>query len=656
MKKKIFALLIIVILVFSFVSCNDTTENTEDNKVVAEENKKEEPKEENKKEEPKEEKTENKTEEAKEEENVQDEGIDRKDVAEKYKWNLSDIYENEAAFDADVNYVESSYTFFREHKKDFTASYNTFLEVFKKFEEVRRKTDKLYVFATLQSHTDTEDSHYSDLVDIATKLDADLNLEIAYFSPSIINMDQKVLTSYINKESFKEFKPYVDDILEMKDHILGNEAEEIIAKAKILFKLPESIYEAYVYNTDLSKYLPEPDLNKFWFGTREDKIKVIEDLYKKTEVGNDLLAAIYEAEIKKNTFFAQASNFENALDMALFSDGVTKEEYNKIFEITHKNLDKLHKWISLKKKVLKLEEYHFFDAYTPLVSASFETYTPEKALDYINKALEPLGEKYLKDFNEGFNNRWADVYPTKNKYQGAYQWGTYDTHPFVLLNYNETLEDVSTLAHEMGHAINFKYTNEAQPYFASNIPIFNAEIASTTNESLIYEYRIKSAETKKEKQNALVDYISLIENTIYVQMLYADFEKRVYEAYDNDIPLNTEFFNHTMRDVLKEYYGKDFTVDEVQTYQWSEVPHFFNAFYVYKYATGLSAGINFSSNILNGTTKDRDLYLDYLKSGSSDNPVELLRKAGVDFRSGYPLENAYKRFGELIDEFEKTLE
>ncbi len=334
---------------------------------------------------------------------------------------------------------------------------------------------------------------------------------------------------------------------------------------------------------------------------------------------------------------------------------MTKEEYDKIFEITHKNLDKLHRWIRIKKKVLKLDEYHFYDDYTPLTPYGFESYSVEDAMEYINLALKPLGKQYLKDFNEGFNSRWVDLYPTKNKYEGAYQWGSYDTHPYVLLNYNDMLNDVSTLAHEMGHAMNFKYTNESQPYFTSGIPIFNAEIASTTNESLIHEYRIKNAKTKLQKQSALVDYISLIENTIFVQMLYAEFENRVYEAYDNDIPLNAEFFNSTMGDVLKEYYGEEFTLDEINTYQWSEIQHFFTAFYVYKYATGLSAGMNFSANILNGTEKDLNLYLEYLKSGSSDNPVELLRKAGVDFRSGYPLQNAYNRFEELIDAFEETL-
>ncbi len=643
MKKYKILLMLILIVSISLISCNqkitdeknenvktETTEETE--KKISEDDNTE-----------------------KENTNNDDEGIDRASVDEKYKWDLTTIYKNEAEFEADVNLVESSFDYFRRNKKDFTSSYQNFLSVFIEFEKIRRITDKLYVFATLQSHTDTENTHYSDLVDIVTKLDANLTLETAYFAPSIIHMDNEVLEQYMNETSFENFKPYVEDILNMKDHILSDESEEILAKAQIMFKVPQSIYEAYKYNTDLSEYLPEVDFNKFWFGKREDKIKVMENFYKKAEIGNDLLASIFESEIKKNTFFAQSRNFDTALDQVLFEDGLTRKQYDQIFDITHNNLDKLHKWIKIKKDLLKVDEYHFYDGFSPLVPMNYDTYSVEEALNYINLALKPLGDQYLKDFNDGFNSRWADIYPTKNKYEGAYQWGTYDTHPFVLLNYNEGINDVSTLAHEMGHAVNFKYTIENQPYFDSNIPIFNAEIASTTNESLIFEYRIKNAKTKLEKQQALIDYISLIENTIFVQMLYADFEKRVYDAYDNDIPLNAEFFNETMGDVLKEYYGKEYTLDEIETYQWSEVPHFFTAFYVYKYATGLSAGMNFSSNILNGGIKERDLYLEYLKSGSSDSPVELLRKAGVDFKNGAPLKNAYQRFGELVDEFEKTL-
>lgn len=627
---------------------NETTNNTDNNEVVEEEV--EEEVEDTT--EVVEESTEEETDEAVE---VDDGKEKRADVADDYKWDLEKVYASTDAFMADVEYVRSIIPTLEANKDTFTSDYETFKTTLDAFQEVRRMADKIYVFASLQAHTDTRNTDFSDLEDIAAQVDNELNEATSYFLPSIVALDEATLTSYLESDDMDDYRPYVADILKDKEHILSEEEEAILAQAANLFEIPESIYDAFKYQTDFTEYLPEPDWTKFWSGKREDKRDALEAYYLQTEIGIDLIAEIYESEIKKNTFFAEASNYDSALDAALAADGVTLEEYNKVFEITQDNVHLLHRWIDLKKDVLELDDMHIYDLYSPIIDNPYSWTDYESGKELIYEALAPLGDQYIADLEYGFENRWLDVVPTSGKYEGGYQWGTYDTDPFVLLNFNGFMTDVSTAAHEMGHALNFKYSNDTQGYFTSGISIFNAEIASTTNEALVFEYRVANAKNNTQKQQALLNYIELIENTIFTQMIYADFEKRAYEAYNSGEPISSEVFNQIMGDVYQEYYGENFVVDDMATYQWAEIPHFYNAYYVYKYATGLSAGLSFSDKILNGTDKDLQLYLTYLAAGSSEPSLDLLRNAGVDFSTGAPLQNAYDRFESLLDEFEATL-
>ncbi|MCH4887750.1 oligoendopeptidase F family protein [Acidaminobacter sp. JC074] len=658
-NSKLFVLVLSLLLVFTAIGCEDNTGNEPVENALATENQVENQTPEATAEETETEAVEDTetdlVEDTETDQEVEDPGFKRSDVPDEYKWDLEKVYTNTDAFMADVENVRKSFKLFSKNQNTFTSNYKTFSETLMAYEDTKRINDKLYVFATLQAHTDTSNTDFSDLEDIAAELDTDLSEATSYFYPEIANMDSTLLNSYMANEEMKELQPYVDRILRSKPYILSVEEEALLAQAQILYEVPESIYDAYNYNTDLSDYLPEPDFTLFWTGTREDRKDILTDYYAKTTLGNDLLAEIYESEIKKNTFFAKASNFDSALDAALFNDGITRNEYDKVFEITHDNLDILHKWISIKKELLDVDKVYYYDQYSPLIETEQRVVYFDEAKEIIYAALAPLGDKYISDLREGFGSRWADVFATDDKYEGGYQWGTFDTDPFVLLNYYGQITDVSTAAHEMGHALNFKYTNETQDYFSAIVPIFNAEIASTTNEVMVFEYRIANAQTKMEKQEALLNYIELIENTIFTQMIYADFEKRAYEAYEAGEPISAELFNNLMGQVLVEYYGPDYGLDEVATYQWSEIPHFYNAYYVYKYATGLSAGLNFSDNILNGDQEDVDKYLTYLSAGSSELPLPLLKKAGVDFSTGEPLQKAFDKFESLVDEFYETL-
>jgi oligoendopeptidase F len=580
----------------------------------------------------------------------------RSAIPEEYKWDLSTIYANDSEFNEAVSQVRSDLEILAGMDNQFSNK-ASFLKLMTLFEEVSRKVDTIYVFASLQTHTDTANTDFSDLEDIASQVSTEFSEATSYMYPSIANMNADLVNSYLNDPDLKNYHSYIRSIVDEKEHILSMEEEELLAQAEILYEVPESIYDAFNYLTDYSDYLPEPNWDLFWTGTREDKKDALEAYYLKNGIGIQLLSEIYESEIKKNTFFAEARNYDSALESALANDGMTREAYNQLFTIMDDNLDLVHRWISLKKDLLGIEDQmHIYDLYTPLLNTppTYIEYEPGKEVIY--EALAPLGEEYINDLKEGFNSRWVDVFTTEGKYQGGYQWGTYDTTPFVLLNFYGMMTDVSTVAHEMGHALNFKYSNETNPYFESQIPIFNAEIASTTNESLVFEYRIRNASNKAEKQEALINYIELIENTIVTQMMYADFEKQAYEAYENNEPISADLFNKIMGDIYLKYYGEDFALDEITTYQWAEIPHFYNAYYVYKYATGLSAGLSFSDMILNGNQEDLDKYIEYLHSGSSDKPLTVLKNAGVDFSTGEPLQKAFDKFEELLNEFEGTLE
>ena len=580
----------------------------------------------------------------------------RSEVPDYYKWDLSKIYDSKENFMMDLSKGESLVSRLERQESTFTDSSDTFIDTLEIYEKASRLVNKVYVFATLQAHTDTTNSEYAELEDLASDLSSQLSEAAAFIMPSIVSLDQTIKDVYLKDPRVEPYKNYIKSVLISKDHILSRSEEKILGQAQIISTSPESIYEAYKYNTDLTMYLSEPDWDKFWYGSRDEKQQVLTDYYEKTSVGIDLIAEIYESEIKKNTFFAKARNFESALDSALDTDGFTKEAYQTVFDVTHDNIHLLHRWIDLKKEILEIDDQlNMADLYSPLIDNPYAFMIYEEAQDYIYTALSPLGDAYIADLKNGFNNRWVDVLPTKNKYEGGYQWGTYDTEPFVLLNFNGLMTDVSTAAHEMGHALNFKYSNENQSYFDAGISIFNAEIASTTNEALVFEYRLEHSKTKLEKQQALLDYIALIENTIFTQMMYAEFEKEVYEKYDAGIPLNAGLFNEIMASIYETYYGPNYNVDEISSYQWAEIPHFYNAFYVYKYATGLSAGLAFSDLILNGDTDDRDAYLNFLASGSSQPPLDLLKEAGVDFSTGQPIQNAFDRFEALLDAFEDTL-
>ena len=364
-------------------------------------------------------------------------------------------------------------------------------------------------------------------------------------------------------------------------------------------------------------------------------------------------SAIYKAKLGETEFNRELRKYKTSLEMYLFPDKLPEEVYYNLIECVHKNLDKMYEYQSLRKKLLNLSELHMYDIYVPVIDIPEKTYTFEDAKEIILDALKPLGDTYIKDLKLAFDKNWIDIYPNIGKRSGAYQWGCYDSEPRVLLNFMGTVRDVSTTAHELGHAMHSYYSKKTQKYTYASYPIFLAEIASTVNEVLLNDYMYKKAEAKEEKCYFLNEFIDLIKSTIFRQTMFAEFESIMHKKYQDKEAITERDLSETYFNLNKLYFGDNVTSDELIKYEWERIPHFYTPFYVYKYATGLSSAVCIAYNIIYKKAGALEKYLNFLKSGCSKYPLEILKETGVDLISGFPIEETLKIFGEKVNELKE---
>ncbi|CAH2214962.1 oligoendopeptidase F [Tepidibacter aestuarii] len=591
----------------------------------------------------------------------------RSDIPKEYTWSTEDIYLTDNAWEEDFKKLEESIPKVESYKGKLKQE-KYILEVLNLKEEMFRLEQKLYVYASLKRDEDNSNEKYSAMADRAEGINTKVTEAFSFVEPEILSLSEEKLKSFTEKEEFEDYDVYLNNLLRTKQHSLSQEGERILALASDIGAMPETIYSKY---DDLDRKAEDITLDngktiKVTYATysklldnpnRDVRKKAFESMFKSYEKNINTIAANLSAEVKTNIFFAKSRNYNSALEGSLDSDNIKPEVYNNIVEAVNDNLEPLHRYVSLRKKILGIEDkVRYYDMYVSMVKQSGNEYIDyEKAKNMVKEALYPLGDNYIKDLDKAFQERWVDVYENENKSSGAYSWGTYDTHPYVLLNYNGTLDSVSTLAHELGHAMNSYYSNKTQPYSKSDYPIFTAEVASTTNEALMLDYLIKNAKTKEEKMYLINSYLEQIRGSIYTQIMYAEFEKTIHEAAENGEALTSEFLNKTWGNLMSKYYGEDFEVDDLSKVWWSRIPHFYYNFYVYKYATGLSSGIILSENMINNEEGARDAYLEFLASGGNDYPVEMLKKAGVDMTTTEPVEKALQKFDELLTELENLM-
>lgn len=590
----------------------------------------------------------------------------RDQIEDEYKWKLDDIYKTSDEFYSDLEKLNSMVDDFLKYEGKLNKE-SEIVKAVKDKEKMEILAEKLIVFANMSSDTDTNNVEASKMVDKVDSALTDMASKHAFYEVELLENDKSFLEKLAKNTDLKGYDFYFTNLAKNKDKALSKGEERILALASEMAATPEKIYEAYDYKDRKINKVKDENGKEVSLGSSYSTLLESKDreVRKNAFIGefssydeniNTITAALV-GEVKSNIFYAKARGYNCALEASLDNDNVKPEVYESFVDAVNNNLDSLHRYISLRKKLLKIEDkVHYYDLYAPIVKSTSDEISYEEAKEMVSKALSPLGEQYVKDLKAGLDGGWIDVYENKGKYSGAYSWGGFATHPYVLLNYNGNLNAVSTLAHEMGHALNSYYSNKTQPYAKADYPIFTAEVASTTNEAIMLDYLIKNAKTKEEKLYLINNYLEQIRGSIYSQIMYAEFEKMIHEAVENGQTVDATAVKEMWGGLMAKYYGDDFEVDELAKVWWARVPHFYWNFYVYKYATGLSSGIIISENVMNGDQEKIDAYLDFLAGGGSNYPIEMLKATGVDLSSPQPVENALKKFDSLLDEFESLLD
>lgn len=596
--------------------------------------------------------------------NRQESNPKRKEVKDEYKWKLEHLYSSVELWDEDYKKVKEMTSGLSEYNEKVGQSSQTLLRVIKLSNDISRLFEKVYVFAHMKSHEDSADSFFQGCADRADALSVEIGARTSFILPEIINIsDEEMNSFYKQSEELKFYKKYLDEIRRMKPYVLSKNEEEILALAGELAQAPESIFNM-LDNADIKFPMikneegKEIELTKGRYsaliesGDRRVRKDAYEALYSTYRKQRNTLAATLNANIKANVFNSRVRKYKSAREAALFPDNVPTEVYDNLIKTIHENMNLMHRYAALRKRLLGLDELHMYDLYTPMIKDAAVKIPYEEAKDTVKAGLHLLGEEYLKVLDEGYNGGWIDIYENQGKRSGAYAWGCYDSHPYVLLNYNDTLDSMFTLAHEMGHALHSYFSDKNQDYIYAQYKIFVAEVASTTNEALLMDYLLKNNQDKKMKMYLLNHYLEQFRTIVYRQTMFAEFEKIIHEKAEEGTALTADLFSDIYMLLNSEYYGEEVKLDEYIEMEWARIPHFYSSFYVYKYATGFSAAVALSSQIINGEDKAKERYLDFLKSGGSDYPIELLKKAGVDMTTPKPIEQAMKVFEGLLDEME----
>lgn len=589
----------------------------------------------------------------------------RNDIEEKYTWNLEKIYGSLEEFEKDFEKVKEFSKKILEYKGKLNDS-NTVLNLFKDLEFVFRTIMKLMNYAHMKKDQDGSVTMYQGIQTRIEQFYYQFSAESSFIDTELISKEENFLNSLVNDEKLKEFKFKIQGLIRSKEHILSEEAEMILSMFGSSMDAPYNIAGIFK-NVDLKfpKIINEDNkeiqLNEGNYGVflsskdRSVRKDAYEKLFSSYKDYKNTLATCLSTSITNDVLYSRAKKFNSSLESNLFGNNIDKSVYTNAIEVMHDNFDKIHRYIDLKKNMLRVDKLMSYDLYVPLFENLDNDISYEKALEISFNALKPLGDEYLNIFKEAVDNRWIDVYTNKGKRSGAYSSGSYDTDPYILLNYSNSFNDVSTLVHEMGHSIHSYYSKNNQSFFNYRYPIFLAEIASTCNEHLLNKY-MQDISKGNEKLYFVNKEIENIRTTVFRQMLFAEFELITHEMVENGKPLTSDDFCSIWKDLNEKYYGKSLVLDDYIIFEWSRIPHFYSAFYVYQYATGYAASFAFSQNILNeGNSAVRNYIDNFLKMGGSNYPIEILKNASVDMTTKTPMQNVMNRFSELLDILEKNI-
>ena len=571
----------------------------------------------------------------------------------KTSWSLQNLYKSEDEWNNELKKFTSDTKELKNYVGKVTKSKTHLSFALDIKEKLDIRLNKLYGYVKLNQDTNKNSYKYIDMKENINRVNREYSNICSDLELEILKLSDKEYNKFMeDKKLNKKYGMYLKEIRRSKDYYLDEKSERLLANTSSISSLPGQVYELFKNMDKKTNFNSAEYKTALESSDRNERKSAYQNEFIAYNDNINTLSGLLIGQVKKNVFYSSERGYKSSLDMYLKGDDIDEKVYNKLIETVNDNMESLHKYVSLRKKVLNLDKVHHYDMFTPMVEAVDDNLTYDKAQGIIYSALSPLGKEYGDVIYKAFNEKWIDAFANDNKVSGAYCLSIYGNHPYVLLNYNNSLGSVSTLAHELGHAVYEYMSSKNQSYFNSNPSIFTHEVASTTNEALLYEMLIKNSENDQQKAYYITQYLDLIKDTLYIQTMYAEFEKTIHELVENNKSINALVLDDIWGQLLTKYYGKDYELDQLAKVGWSRIPHFYNSFYVYKYATGCSAGVSFAQDILkNGS----DNYINFLKKGGSDYPINVLKDAGVNLTSTKPIEDTINKFDSLVKELEKLV-
>lgn len=587
----------------------------------------------------------------------------RCEIEDKYKWDLTKIYKDEKEWQKDFDDVKEKILKVLEYKDSFLSNGKKLYEYLKYDEEVSRKLEKIYYYAHLNYDADTLDEKYKVMTNKVSDLFTKYNELSSFVVPEILKLDEEKLnTFYKEEEKLEDYRFSIENIYRFKNHTLDEEKEKMLSNLSKCLSNPEETYEALTDSDFEYDYITDEKGNKVKFNEsnyslfikskdRSVRKRAFEMLHNKYKKYIRTITSTYKGEVENNVVLAKIRNYDSAISASLYSDNVPVDIYNNLIKVVNDNMDVLYDYYDLKREILSLDRLHMYDTYVEIINKIDKKYSFDEAKEIVMEALSILGDKYIKNLKKAFDEKWIDIYHSKGKRSGAYSSGNFDVNPYVLLNFEGTLNDVSTLAHELGHSMHTYLSCKNNPYQYSSYEIFVAEVASTVNELLLANYMLKNSKNKEEKLAVINHILDLYKATLYRQTMFAEFEKETHKLREKGEVLTSDLLSNTYYNLVKKYFGPNVLCDDLIKYEWARIPHFYYNFYVYKYATGISAASYIVDGILNNKEGALENYMKFLKSGGSMYPLDELKIAGVNLNSESVILSAIKTFEKYLKEF-----
>ncbi|MFS9022487.1 oligoendopeptidase F [Streptococcus infantis] len=593
--------------------------------------------------------------------------LQRNEINEKDTWDLSTIFETDQKWEEELALLTEDTKEAASLEGHLLDSAESLLNITERYLDLSRRLEKLYVYAHMKNDQDTRVAKYQEYYAKAMTLYSQLDQVFSFYEPEFMAITEEQYQNFLAEEpKLQPYKHFFDKLLQNKEHVLSQREEELLAGAGEIFGAASETF-AILDNADIVfPFVKNEDGNEVQLShgvymrlveskNREVRRGAYEALYSTYEQYQHTYAKTLQTNVKVQNYRAKVRNYKSAREAALAANFVPESVYDNLVSAVRKHLPLLHRYLALRSKILGIPDLKMYDVYTPLSSVEY-SFTYEEALKKAEEALAVLGEDYLSRVKRAFNERWIDVYENQGKRSGAYSGGSYDTNAFMLLNWQDNLDNLFTLVHETGHSMHSSYTRETQPYVYGDYSIFLAEIASTTNENILTEKLLQEVQDDATRFAILNNFLDGFRGTVFRQTQFAEFEHAIHQADQNGEVLTSEFLNNLYADLNQEYYGLSKEDNPQIQYEWARIPHFYYNYYVYQYSTGFAAASALAEKIVHGSQDDRDRYIDYLKAGKSDYPLNIMRKAGVDMEKEDYLNDAFAVFERRLDEFEALVE